>query len=128
LIIAVFALFAFAVIGLLFDAIITNKGIKAGIAVENNPYVVLIAGPKPTLWQLLAIEGTLRGGLLAFALFTPGPAACPFFWQACMLGVFTAFGIKNYQGYREWSWMFAHPGQLLPVQHSIWAKLLGFWG
>jgi hypothetical protein len=129
MLIALLICFLFAVICLCFDAIITNKGIKAGVAVEGNPLIVFFARTnKPALWQLFAIDGGLRAALLAFALFTPEPADFPHAWPALMIGGFIAFGLKNIMGYREWRWMFSHPGQLMPIPKTAWGQFIGFWG
>jgi uncharacterized membrane protein YczE len=129
LIIALLITFAWAVGCLLFDALNTNKGLRAGIAQEGNSLVTFLSRTQtPKLWQLLTIEGTVRVLLLLAAFLLPTPVDLPHCWHACSLGVFIAYGLKNIQGGRQWRWMFNNPGKALPIPHTVWEKFLGFWG
>lgn len=120
--------FVWAVICLGLDMHITNKGLRAGIAVEGNSLIVFFARTdKPALWQLIAVDGTLRLLMLAFS-FIPGPTRYPLTFCAMGIGMFVVAGFKNLQGYRQWSWMFSHKGERLPQQNSAWAQFMGFWG
>jgi hypothetical protein len=127
MIITLLICFVWASICLCFDAFITNKGLRAGIAYEGNSVIVFFFGNKPWLWQLFAVDGTLRVALLGVG-FIPGPEAAPHAFAALMIGGLIVSGFKNIQGYRQWKWMFSHPGQKLPLMDSAWAQFVGFWG
>lgn len=126
--IAMFVAFVWAVVCLLFDALNTNKGLRAGVAEEGNWLITTISGTKrPHLWQLLSIDGGLRALILAIG-FLPGPAAYPLTFVAIAIGALIVAGFKNIQGGRQWRWMFSHAGQKIPVQNSAWNQFWGFWG
>lgn len=110
------------------DAFATDKGIKAGIAVEANTVVKFFSKTnKPTFWQVFGVEA----GVIRFPVFGIGAAAAVLgnaplaFLMAVVLLV---AGVKNIQGARQWQWMFKHPGQKLPVMNTVWQKIVGFWG
>ncbi len=125
---ALFTAFIWALAWLGFDSYNTNKGIKAGVAVEGNSWITVFWGVHPTLWQLWSIDGSIRLAILLAALFVPSSAQYPHAFQAMGIGAFVAAGFKNWQGGREWKWMFSHPGQKLPTMNSAWAQFMGFWG
>lgn len=127
MLIALLICFVWAVICLVFDARITDRGIRAGVAVEGNSVIVLFFGTKPTLRQLFTVDGSIRVALLGIG-FIPGPADYPHAFAALMIGGLIVAGVKNVQGYRQWRWMFNHPGQKLPILNSAWEQFIGFWG
>lgn len=128
MLIALLIAFAWAIFAVLFDYLYTQKGLKAGVAVEGNPMVVEFFGKEPKLWQCLILELPIRVGLLAAFLFLPAPASYPLAWKALGLGAFIVYGLKNLQGGLQWRWLLKHPGQKLPQPSSAWAQFLGFWG
>lgn len=113
----------------LYDAEETVTGIRAGVAVEGNPIIVLFFGNKPSLAQLLTyntvetligsvmgVIGHLRGASLSFMV----PLAIA--WLASLT-------LKHYQGYRQWRWLIANPGKTIAqMEGSAFSKLIGFWG
>lgn len=118
----------FALALLSWDARMTGKGVAAGIAVEGSWLVRKVTKTdKPTAWQVFSAEaGVTRlpiffaGMLLSLNGLNP---------LAFIAGIaLVIYGIKNIQGAREWKWMFAHPGQKLPVMNTVWEKFIGFWG
>lgn len=125
---ALLVAFAFALVCLLYDATTTQKGIKAGVAVEGNPLIVAAFGNKPSLLQCLAIDLPIRLALMTAFLFIPAPARYPLAWYAMGTGAFMVYGLKNVQGARQWNWMLKNPGKPLPQPTSIWQQFLGFWG
>lgn len=124
---ALFVIFAAALAALYFDASYTAKGVAAGIAEEANWLVRMIYNPRPTFAQLLTVEVPQRVALLGIG-FLPGPDAYPSTWKMIALTVLAMYGLHNVKGAREWKWMFAHPGQKLPVLNTVWQKIVGFWG
>lgn len=111
------------IVGSIMDASISDKGIKAGIAVEGNSTLCFFARTdKPsTLW--------LHGYNFAFIALVVGLGAIFHNSVLAVLAPTTLFvdAIKHYQGYRQWKWMFNNPGKLMP-QEDVWQKFFGFWG
>ena|ERR1035437_9784634 len=128
MLIALYIAFVWALACLLFDSYYTNKGIKAGVAVEGNSMIVYFFNNKPKFWQLWAVDGTLRLAIFAAARFLPAPTDYPFTWVALGLGALIAAGFKNIQGGRQWLWMFKNPGKKIPLMNTLWSKIMGFWG
>lgn len=128
LLLALFASFIWALAWLGFDSYNTSKGIKAGVANEGNGWITIFWGSHPNLWQLWSVDGSIRLAILLAALFVPSSEAYPQAWRAMGVGAFIAAGFKNWQGGRQWKWMFSHPGQTIPQMGSAWAQFLGFWG
>lgn len=128
MLIALYIAFIWALAWLLFDSYYTNKGIKAGVAFEGNGMITFFWGNKPKFWQLWSVDGTLRLAILLAALFVPSSEAYPQAWRAMGIGAFIACGFKNWQGGRQWKWMFKNPGKTLPQTNTFWSKFLGFWG
>jgi hypothetical protein len=126
--IAVLITFIWAVLCLMYDALSTQKGLKAGVAVEGNPLIVAAYGNKPKLWQCLSIDGTIRVAMLLAALMLPAPADYPHSWHALFAGGFVVYGLKNIQGGRQWNWMLKNPGKKIPQLNSAWSQFVGFWG
>ena len=128
MIIALLIAFVWALACLGFDSYETNKGIKAGVAVEGNWLITHIWGVKPKLWQLWSVDGTIRVLMLLAALYLPSSAAYPQAWRYFLTGGFAAYGLKNIQGGRQWIWMTANPGKLIPYMNTFWEQFIGFWG
>ena len=126
MLIALFIAFVWALACLCYDAYETNRGIKAGVALEGNWLISAIWGKKPKFWQLLSVDVPIRLGLAALALI-PSPMY-PHAMTACAVGALTFAGVKNIQGARQWLWMFKNPGKTLPLMGSAWKQFIGFWG
>lgn len=120
--------YVFALICLGADALATDKGIKAGVALEGNAIVRTLSGTdKPSFEQIMAIEvGVIRTPLILFGIVTAMHGLNPLAYLAGIALVVA--GVKNIQGARKWAWMFAHEGQKLPVMETVWQKIVGFWG
>ena len=123
MLIALFIAFAWALAWLLFDSYNTNKGIKAGIAVEGNTMIIFFWGSKPKFWQLWSVDGALRLAIFLAALLVPLSAA-----PLLGTGALAVWGFKNLQGGRQWQWMFKNPGKRIPEMTTVWGKIMGFWG
>lgn len=97
--------FAWAMGCLAYDAYMSDKGIRRGVAVEGNRMITWIAGTMtPTFWQLYAIDaGVIRVPLLLLALFLPSPGGLPEAWRAAGIGGFVSLGVKNILGGRKWA-------------------------
>lgn len=120
--------FIWALAWLYFDSYYTNKGIKAGFGVEGNGMITTFWGPKPKFWQLWSVDGTLRVAIFLAAQFVPSSAAYPHALQSMGIGALVACGFKNWQGGRQWKWLFANKGKTIPQMNTFWSKILGFWG
>lgn len=102
----------------IYDVRLTVKGLKAGVAVEGNTFLI---GPRPSALALY-LRDTL---LLAFA---SGPAILfhflgndPLYYGACIGPV--VYGIRHIKGGRAWADLLAgKPFDRSPK--SIWQK---FW-
>lgn len=121
------ASFLWAMIWLDVDSYWTDKGIKAGLAVEGNWYVRLIVGAKPTFWELMLVNGAIDVALLLLSLL-PTFGAAPHIWFVVSIVTLTISGVMNIRGSRQWKWMFLHPGKTIPPGDTFWQKFLGFWG
>jgi hypothetical protein len=118
------------------DARITNKGIKAGIAVEGNGLLVKLAGTnKPSLIKLVVYNvaklSLWVGVGLVFAYHFPSTTTTsPVYLGRVLMPVFAAIdATKHYQGFRQWAWMFRNPGKRVEDQeNTAWQKFIGFWG
>ena len=107
----------------IYDVTLTAQGLKKDIAQESFTWLI---GPKPSALALYLRDALITGvvAMVPLTLFLLGSVPVAYGTLAGLV----VLAVKHVQGYRQWKWMFAHPGQLLPVQHSIWAKFLGFWG
>lgn len=98
--IAVIVSFAFAVVADVLDSYYTNKGIKAGVAVEGNSYIVALAGTdKPSFLKVLLISmliPILPVGILGLIVGYGSPAAIVFSTMLVLTG------IKHVNGARAW--------------------------
>ncbi len=102
--IALIVTFIWAMSCLAYDSYMSDKGIRAGVAVESNPMITFIAGTdKPTFFQLYVIDaGVIRVPLFIFTFLMPGPNAYPHTWEAFGIGAFISIGIKNILGGLKW--------------------------
>jgi len=90
--------FAFAIGCNIYDATMTEKGLAAGLAVEENTWLV---GSTPKAWQLYARDIPiifLASALSIIGLFTHNPTL----FYAGLAGPIVA-GAKHIVGGREWA-------------------------
>lgn len=114
---------AAAVAADIYDITLTSQGLKKGVAEESFSWLI---GPKPSTLALYLRDALITGivAMIPLTLYLAGSVPVAY----GTLVMFAVLVIKHIQGALAWKWMFSHPGQPLPVQHSVWAKLLGFWG
>lgn len=116
--------FLIALACLVYDAYMSAKGIKAGIALEGNAVVTSISGTKsPSFWKIFLIEA----GVIRVPIFILGAVTNVYLAFLFAISLLT-MGLKNVQSARQWQWMFSHPGQKLPEANTVWQKFFGFWG
>jgi hypothetical protein len=124
---------AIAIVCSCYDANVTEKGIKAGIGVEANSTIDFIARTnKPSLFYLYLYNLgriALASGLAVFFKYHfPGTNLC-YAAQGGIFGVLVAFALGHVEGYRQWQWMFEHPGKRIEdIPMNAWQKFIGFWG
>ena len=103
----------------LYDVILTEKGIKAGVAVEGNTFLV---GQKPS-----AVALYLRDALLAGLATTPCAIALavgntPLFWG--FLAAPVVVGVKHILGGKQWRFLL-NGGKVDPTKPlSAWDKFI----
>lgn len=115
--------FLFLLITTAFDVLLTNRGIKAGVGVEGNSWIVRLFGDKPKLFDVALYEA-VRCLMIAALLFAwDNPAL----FGAC-IGTCIAAGGKHIQGALKWRLLLS--GKPLPVKSSLtaWEKFLGWFG
>ncbi len=101
----------------IYDVTLTEKGIKAGVAVEGNDWLV---GAKPS-----AVALYLRDSLETGLATTPCILALifnssPFFWAGIVAPVLV--GVKHIMGGRQWATLLA--GGKVTEPSTWWEKLL----
>jgi len=101
----------------IYDVTLTEKGIKAGVAVEGNTFLV---SSKPS-----AVALYLRDSLVTGIAATPCVLACilysqPLFWGFLIAPVLS--GVKHILGGRQWATLLA--GGTVTPPSTWWEKLL----
>ncbi len=113
---------ALAVAADLYDVILTEKGLKAGVAVEGNSFLLGETNTKPTALQLYRRDAIViaMASAPALAVYLMG---APDVAYGFLAGPVVA-AIKHIQGGRAWAKLLAG-GKLSTAPKSAWQK---FWG
>ena len=109
--------FALAVLFDLYDITMTVQGIKAGVAVEGNTFLV---GTKPGFVRLLVRDmliPILPIGLLGLIFGYGNGYACPVFFVPLFL-----LALKHYHGGRQWVTLLN--GGTLTEPQTAWQKFI----
>jgi hypothetical protein len=101
----------------IYDVVLTEKGIKAGVAVEGNTFLV---GEKPSAVALYLRDAFVTGLVTAPCAIALAVHNAPFFWGGLVAPIIC--GVKHVIGGRNWSILLA--GGKLPVAQSAWQKFL----
>lgn len=118
-----FAALAFCIAGASFDIIMTNRGLRANLAVEGNGWIVKLFGNKPSLLQLCLYEVGKVGMICAPTLGWNNPALV-----GGSIGGLLAVGGLHIIGALKWRLLLS--GKTLPTKASLTAfqKFLGWFG
>ncbi len=103
-----------------YDVLMTEKGLKAGVAVEGNTWLV---GSKPT-----AITLYLRDSLTAVLATAPSIVTYAMGSTAGAYGLLimpVVYAVKHVLGGRQWAKLLAG-GKLSTAPESAWKKFLDF--
>lgn len=105
-----------------YDNIMTQKGLRAGVGIEANSWLV---GTKPTAAKLYIRDAVLFGLLFLPSMWglAIGVSALfyPFLFPPFLLC------LKHIQGGRQWRWMLLNPTKKLPQEETISQKFFGIW-
>jgi len=106
----------------IYDATMTEKGLRAGVGIEANAWLL---GAKPKALRLYLKD------LLFLSLVTaPSVIAAAFGMPELFYGFLIGpvfLGLKHVQGGRQWRWMLLNPTKKLPEPGSVWQQFLGVW-
>lgn len=115
---ALVAALGFAIAADIYDVVLTEKGIKAGVAVEGNTFLV---GQKPS-----AVALYLRDSLVTGIATTPCILALVYGNKPLFYGFLVApvvAGVKHIRGGRAWRNLL-NGGKPVPPATTAWGKFL----
>ena len=112
----------FAIACDIYDVVMTEKGIRAGVGVEGNTWLV---GTKPTALKLYLRDSLVLAMTVAPSIFA-ALIGRPELFYGFLIGPFV-FGVKHIQGGRQWRWALNNPTKKLPEPGSAWQQFLGTW-
>ncbi len=120
--------YAYSAAMIVWDASLTVKGVASGIADEEDKLPAMIFRVQhPTLFQYVIVRLAERS-ILAAAIALPHPDGLDHLWYSLAVVGLIVWGLKAMRCAYQWRWMFAHPGQTVPLGDTFWQKFFGFWG